>query len=71
MTLEDLKKRATAAEITLIETIEKMVSEEANSKALDRVKKFVAGNEPTIRSREDQESMRGWFHRLQDYLEAP
>ena len=27
MTLEDLKKRATAAEITLIETIEKMVSE--------------------------------------------
>ena len=71
MTLEDLKKRATAAEITLIETVEKMVSGGANSKALDRVKEFVVRNEPLIRSREDQESMRGWFHRLQDYLETP
>lgn len=60
MTLEELRNRATATEITLIDTVIKLMEEELQTKVEQRATKFLMANRPPYRDEieRDPEAMR-------------
>ena len=76
MTLDDLKKAATASELTLIETVEKLVQNNIGDGLLKKVCDFIDSNPPPPRNefmnREEYyyDVMRTWLQRMKDYINA-
>lgn len=69
MTIEDLKKRATASEITLIEMVEASLQKEIYQKTLDSFFEFCNANPPLFDTRENpRESMNRWVVRLNSHM---
>ncbi len=67
MSLDELKKRATAGELTLIEATEKAVRLEGTLEVKKKVLEYVMRNPPE-RLLTDSGTMREWFARLDKHL---
>ena len=70
MSLEDLKKRATASELTLIEAVEKSLRADVIVEVKRRLSEFVSKNPPMIResSINPASELRDCGTRLEKYL---
>lgn len=71
MTFDELRKRATAAELTLIDTVIKLMDEELTAKVKQRATKFLMANHPPSRevAMFDREAMGNWAKRFSEALE--
>ena len=67
MTLDDLKKRATASELTLIEAVEKAIRQEVSLETRKAVYDYILKNPPGYHRPEGME-MRDWFQRMEKHL---
>lgn len=70
MTLEDLKKRATASELTLIEATEAALRASLTAEMKKSVKEFIMANNPPSRDEvyRDQGAYPTWFARMDRHL---
>lgn len=70
MTLEELKKRATAAELTLIDAAEKTLREGLELETTKRVVEFITANPPPGREdlHYDRDAGHQWMRRLREHL---
>lgn len=70
MSLEDLRKRATAAELTLIDAVVAEVKREARSEVKKAVFEFMTKNPPIIREYggDPDGQMRTWFARMDEHF---
>ena len=70
MNLEDLKKRATASELTLIEATEKALRADAVSEVRKKVLFFIQGDFPPSRDdfRMRRDAGDAWLRRLDEHL---
>jgi hypothetical protein len=71
MTLDELKKRATASELTLIEATEKTLRKEVIRDVTTRLVNFIGDNPPPSREdhKFDQSAGRRWSERLAEALD--
>ena len=69
MNLEDLKKRATASEITLIETVEKALQAEMTRRIKEEAVRFIRAHPPVIdRFEKPDVTIREWVARFEKHL---
>ena len=70
MKLSDLKERATASELTLIEKVEERMGESSRRAMSEYLTKWTGLNPPPLGnfSMGDLERFRGWYGRFQEVL---
>jgi hypothetical protein len=72
MTIQQLKDRATAAELALIEKVEGMLVEETKAATITKLVDFMVKNPPDIERRPESFGMptigRAWFERLKSHF---